>query len=228
MPEKGKLWVVATPIGNLSDLSARVRQTLEEVDRVAAEDTRRTRKLLTHLGLRKPLLRCDEENERRLTGHLLNLLGGGENVAFVTDSGTPAISDPGTHLVNRVLEEGFTVIPIPGPSAVSTLLSVCGFRSVPYQFFGFLNRKGKKRKEQISKITGDKSCSVFFESPYRVGKTLTELAGLQPDRRICVGRELTKVHEEVLRGTLAEMADRFGEDPARGEFTVVVAPLEEK
>jgi 16S rRNA (cytidine1402-2'-O)-methyltransferase len=225
MSVSGLLYVVATPIGNLGDLSQRVTDVLSAVQFVAAEDTRRSGNLLRHLGLSKPFLRCDEAAENRSTVKILEHLANGNSVAFMTDAGSPGISDPGSRLVDAVLRAGYTVVPIAGPSAVTAALSVSGFPASQFRFLGFLARKGKARAKSLQEIAIEAPTSVFFESPYRVAKTLHELANLAPSRPALVARELTKKYEELVRGTLSEVAEHFDRHPPRGEFTVVVAPL---
>jgi 16S rRNA (cytidine1402-2'-O)-methyltransferase len=228
MPTQATLYVVATPIGNLSDLTARARQVLTDVPWVAAEDTRRTRNLLTHLGLSKKLLRCDEAQESRAMDQVVRLLVGGESVAFATDAGTPALSDPGSRLVEHVHGAGFPVVPIPGPSALTAILSVAGFRIRSVTFFGFLPKKQGERQRALDAMAVSNEASVFFEAPHRLSRTLSELAQRMPERMACIGRELTKLHEEILRGPLSELAVTFERRAPKGEFTVMIAPLSKK
>ncbi|HLG19977.1 MAG TPA: 16S rRNA (cytidine(1402)-2'-O)-methyltransferase [Bdellovibrionota bacterium] len=224
MPSAGRLYVVATPIGNLGDITGRAQRTLAEVEVVAAEDTRRTRQLLSHLGLSKKLLRCDEAKEAEAAETILPILAEGRSVALATDAGTPSLSDPGHRLVDRVLRAGYTVVPIPGPSAVTTLLSVCGFSIRDFHFYGFLPKKSGQRRKLLEYITTAAGASVFFEAPHRISRVLAELAELSGSRMACVGRELTKIHEEILRGSLTDVAAAFSSRSPRGEFTVVIAP----
>lgn len=224
--KSGLLHVLATPIGNLEDLSPRAIRVLTEADLVAAEDTRHTRKLLTHLNLRKELLRCDEAKEASVTPFILRKMQDGALIVLVSDAGTPALSDPGSRLVDAALQAGHTVIPIPGPSAISAVLSVCGFRVVPQQFVGFPPRKGGKRSRWMDMLCQYTGASVFFESPYRVHATLKDLANRMPERVIFVGREMTKLHEEYLRGSAFELIQKLPTAKLRGEFTIVVSPPE--
>lgn len=218
----GTLYVVATPIGNLADLTRRAEETLAAVTRVAAEDTRRTRALLTHLGVHgKPLVTLDANATARTVDELVERLLGGESVAFVTDAGTPGVSDPGAHLVRAAIGKGVPVVPIPGASAVTAAVALSGLVDGPFLFLGFLPRKGEKRARAVRRIATSPEPVVLFEAPTRIKETLADLAAAMPSRAACVARELTKLHEEAVRGTLEELAAR--EITERGEFTVVVA-----
>ncbi|MFH1263381.1 MAG: 16S rRNA (cytidine(1402)-2'-O)-methyltransferase [Pseudomonadota bacterium] len=224
MHPSGRLFVVATPIGNLSDLSGRAAESLRTASLVAAEDTRRTRKLLTHLGLSKPLLRCDEAAEERATRTILETLERGEDVALATDAGTPSVADPGARLIDAVHRSGGTVVPIPGPSAITTALSVSGFRASPFRFFGFLSKKETARRRELEQMAASEDTSAFFEAPYRLLRTMSELAEVAPERMVFVARELTKQHEELIRGTARDVAARLTGRKILGEATVVVGP----
>ena len=223
MPTPGTLYVVATPLGNLGDLSRRAGETLANVSVVAAEDTRRTRVLLSHLGARPTLLSFHaHSNENRLEG-LLEILLSGRDVALVSDAGTPSISDPGTDLVAEARTAGILVVPIPGPSAVATALSAAGLPADRYLFLGFIPRKGKARSRLLSRAAGEEWSVVFFEAPPRLVALLEDLIPLAgPGRTAVVGRELTKMHEEIRAGTLGELADYYSTVPPRGELTVVL------
>jgi len=210
------------------DLSNRAKEALLGADLVAAEDTRRTLKLLNHIGAKKPLLRCDEEKEAIATQKILTSLKKGESVALVSDAGTPAISDPGARLVDQVHRLGFRVVPIPGPSAPITALAASGFSGAPFLFLGFLARKGGDRRYQMNRIEQGEETIVFFESPHRFPYTLSDLAEQIPDRMIFVGREMTKMNEETYRGVPRDASDHFSKKTIRGEFTIVVAPLSKK
>ncbi len=221
---RGQLVIVATPIGNLEDLSPRAVKSLAAADVILAEDTRRTRALLTHLGITgKRIERLDAHVERQAVDRWVTRLLGGENIALVTDAGTPAISDPGAMLVRTAATHGRTVVAIPGPSAVITALAGAGFSADRFRFFGFLPRKGSGRTETLRTIAATAETVVFFESPHRAEETLAELAESSPAREAVVARELTKVHEEFVRGTLQSLAERRG---WRGELTVVLGPYE--
>lgn len=217
----GVLYVVATPIGNLGDLTARAADTLRQADRIVAEDTRRTRALLTHLGIRgKPLVRLDAHSGPAPVERLVERLRAGESLALVTDAGTPAVSDPGPALVRSAAEVGVTVTVIPGPSALTAALAASGLVDGPFFFQGFLPRKGARRREALERIAALAEPVVLFEAPGRVRATLADLAAATPERPACVARELTKLHEELVRGSLAELAAR--DEPWRGEVTLVL------
>jgi 16S rRNA (cytidine1402-2'-O)-methyltransferase len=218
----GILYVVATPIGNLSDLTLRAIDTLKTCGRVAAEDTRRTRQLLSHLGIEgKPLDALHAHSSDRDVARLVERLEGGESVALVTDAGTPAVSDPGDALVKAAIAVGVRVVPVPGASAVLAALVASGLATgVGFRFVGFLARDGAARRDGIATVCATAEPVILFESPERTQATLVELADAMPDRAACVARELTKVHEEVVRGTLAALAkDR---DAWRGEIAIVL------
>ena len=217
------LYVVATPLGNLGDLSPRAAEVLRTVPVVAAEDTRRTRGLLTHLGADPTLLSYHAYSDERRLGAILDILAGGRDVALVSDAGTPAVSDPGTDLVAAAREGGFTVVPIPGPSAVATALSAAGLPGDRYLFLGFLPRKGGQRQRLLQRAATEEWSVVMFEAPPRLAVLLTDLAAVAgPGRRAVVARELTKLHEEIRAGTLPELADYFSTVPPRGELTIVL------
>ncbi len=221
----GTLYLISTPIGNLEDLTVRASRILGEVDLVLAEDTRRTLILLNHLGLRVPLESLHEHNEAARIPSVLERLRGGRALALVSDAGTPLVSDPGERLVSRVLDDGHRVVPIPGPSAVLAALVASGLPSIPFAFLGFVPRKGRERREMLERIRTAPETTVVFESPERCLDLLEALEPEWPeDREVAVARELTKVHEEVRRGTPSTLARYYRETPPRGEVTVVVAP----
>lgn len=214
------LYVVATPIGNLADLSERAASTLRNVALVLAEDTRRTRGLLSHLGIQgKELWRLDAHASDQVLSNAVERLLQGDSAALVTDAGVPGVSDPGARLIRAAVERGVSVVPIPGPSAVTAAVSVSGFVEGPFLFLGFLPRQGKARDAALERVRRALEPVVLFESPERIEKTLSELAALIPERRAVVCRELTKLHEETLRGTLAELCTLRD---FRGEITLVV------
>ncbi len=223
---EGVLYVVATPIGHLGDLSSRAVETLTQATRVAAEDTRRTRGLLTHLGLSKPIERLDAHASTHDITRVVQHLLAGENIALVTDAGTPVVSDPGTDLVRAAVEAGVTIVPIPGPSAVLTALVASGLSGGSFRFLGFLPRKGSERRDELEKIRATPEVVVLFESPERTLETLTDLARIMPQRRCVVARELTKLHEEFVRGTLEELVQKLRERELLGEVTLVLGPAE--
>ena len=215
------LYVVATPIGNLEDISARALRILGEVDLIAAEDTRTTRKLLTRYELRVRMVSLFDANVRRRIPSLLKELDEGKQIALVSEAGTPVISDPGALLVRAAAEAGHTVTPIPGPTAIAALLSVAGMPADKFTFLGFLPRKAGQRRRLIESIAMQSWPTVFYESPYRIIATLEALHEVLGDRNIVIGREMTKLHEEIFRGTLTEAIEHF--QKPRGEFTVAVA-----
>ena len=220
----GTLYVVATPLGNLGDLTPRAAAILRGVPVVAAEDTRRTRGLLTHLGASPRLLSFHQHSDTRRLGTLLDILAGGRDVALVSDAGTPVVSDPGAELVAAVRAQGGAVVPIPGVSAVATALSVCGLEGDRYLFLGFLPRKGAERSRLLARAAQEEWPVVAFEAPGRLVALLEDLAAMAgPDRQAFVARELTKLHEELRAGTLAELAAYFTAEEPRGEITVVVS-----
>jgi len=219
------LFVVGTPIGNLEDLSVRALRTLREVDAIACEDTRTTLKLLSHFEIRKPVIAFFEHSTRRRFEELLDRLRKGDSIALVSEAGTPAVSDPGCTLVAAALEAGVPVHPIPGPSAVTAAASVSGFPVDRFVFEGFLPRKPGKRRKALRALREESRTLIFYESPHRIVETLEDMLAELGDRRITIARELTKVHEELLRTTLARALDRWRETEPRGEFTLVVESL---
>ena len=221
----GKLSIVATPIGNLGDMTFRGLWTLKEADAIYAEDTRVTAKLLTHYGLRTPVFRLDAATEMKKAEEILRRLRAGEKLALVSDAGTPGISDPGARLVSRVREKlpEANIEAIPGPSALTAALSIAGISADTFVFLGFLPHK-KGRQTAVRDIAGSKIPIVLYESPHRIIKLLNELAKVAPKAHIIIGRELTKMHEEVLTGMPAELAKRLEKDKkVRGEFVVIVS-----
>ena len=216
------LYVVATPIGNLGDLSARAREVLAACDAVVAEDTRHSANLLRHLGLHKPLLSLPAFDEAARTGPLLRRLLAGESLALVTDAGTPAVSDPGGILVRRAVEQGLAVVPVPGASAAVAAVSVSGFAEGRFHFAGFLPRKASDRARMLAELKALRAQLVFYESPQRLSRTLAELRAALGDRAALVARELTKLHEELARGALSALEERFSGE-VRGEVVIVVS-----
>jgi 16S rRNA (cytidine1402-2'-O)-methyltransferase len=216
-----KLYVVATPIGNLEDVGARALRVLSEVSTIAAEDTRVTSRLLARHGIRKPLVSYRAPVERRGLPRIMAALDEGD-VALVSDAGTPTLSDPGQALVTAAWAAGHTVVPIPGPSSITAALSIAGYGGPGFTFLGYLPRKPGEMRRLMESLRGDRRPSVAFESPFRIRKSLGLIAASLPDRGVTLTRELTKLHEEVLRGTAAEVLAALG-DRARGEFTVVIS-----
>lgn len=219
------LYIVATPIGNLEDISGRALRILGEVDVIACEDTRQTLKLLNHYGLKASLTAFHSHNMRKAAPRLLELLRQGKRIALVTDGGTPGISDPGSYLVALAREQEVKITPIPGPSALSTILSVSGAATGQIIFAGFLSPKGGRRRSQLKMLLDRGEGVVLFESPHRILKLLADLQTLAPERMCLIGREMTKVHEEFLKGfpekLLTEMAVRT---TIRGELSLFVMP----
>jgi 16S rRNA (cytidine1402-2'-O)-methyltransferase len=218
----GTLYIVATPIGNLGDITARALQVLGSVSLIAAEDTRHTGKMLAHFGIKTPMISYHTFNERARRERLLSALAGGD-VALVSDAGTPAIADPGLDLVMSAIEAGFTVSPIPGPSSVTAAISASGLVDGPFLVLGFLPRKGKERTTMLARAASTHYPTVIFEAPSRVAKTLNDLQTTYGDRRAVVGRELTKIHEDFRRGRLDELAASFGGEETKGEVVIIVA-----
>jgi 16S rRNA (cytidine1402-2'-O)-methyltransferase len=219
----GILYVVATPLGNLGDLSARAAEVLRTVPVVAAEDTRRTRGLLTHLGVAPTVLSFHAHSDRHRLDSLLDILHSGRDVALVSDAGTPTVSDPGVELVARARATGVPVVPIPGPSAVATALSASGLAGDRYLFLGFLPRKGRDRTRLLARAANEEWSVVFYEAPPRLVPLLEDLISVAgADRTAVVARELTKMHEEIRSGSLGELADYYLAVPPRGEITVVL------
>jgi len=215
-----RLFVIGTPIGNLEDATARAIRVLGEVGAIAAEDTRITARLLARHGIRKPLISYRAPVERRGLPRVLAALDE-HDVALVSDAGTPTVSDPGQALVEAAWSAGHTVVPIPGPSAVTAALSVAGYGGPGFTFLGYLPRKPGEMRRLLATLVDDPRPAVAFDSPYRVVKSLAVIAEVLPERHLTVGRELTKLHEEVLRGTADEVRSALG-DRARGEFTLVI------
>jgi 16S rRNA (cytidine1402-2'-O)-methyltransferase len=216
----GTLYVVGTPIGNLGDLTQRAIETLRQVHHVAAEDTRRSRSLLSHLGITgKPVLRVDAHAETHGLEGLFARLERGEDVALVTDAGMPAVSDPGARVIRMAVDRGVTVVVVPGPSAVTAAIALSGLVEGPFLFLGFLPRHGGKRRRALGRIARTPEPVVLFEAPGRTAATLSDLSALMPDRSAVACRELTKLHEEVRRGRLAELAEIAD---WRGEVTLVL------
>ncbi len=220
--KSGVLYLCATPIGNLEDVTLRVLRVLREVDLVAAEDTRRTRKLLSHYDIHTPLTSYHEHSGRRKEEQLLERLAGGQSIALVSDAGTPGISDPGEKLVRAALDRGIPVVPLPGPSALLAALVVSGLPAARFAFEGFLPAKGKERQQLLEHLARESRTIVLFEAPHRLRKTLDDLRAHLGNRRACAARELTKKHEEVLRGTLDWLAEHFASRTPQGEFVLVI------
>lgn len=221
----GTLFLVGTPIGNLKDITLRALETLKSVDFIAAEDTRRSRALLTHFQIeKKELVSLDQNASSRKLSAVVGRVAAGENAAFVTDAGMPGVSDPGTDLVREAMRWGVRVEVIPGPSSVTTAVALSGLVEAAYRFCGFLPRQGGKRAAAITRMTSEPEPVVLFEAPSRTQKTLVDLAAVMPERQVLVCRELTKLHEETVRGTLRELAAT--EREWRGEVCIVLGSNE--
>lgn len=219
----GKLILVGTPIGNLEDMSPRGVRALEEADVVACEDTRRTRKLLSHFGIHaRSLVVYNEGNERRKAAELLGAIRAGRTVVVVSDAGMPGLSDPGYRLVRACADEGLSVESVPGPSAVITAVAISGLAPGRFVFEGFLPKKAGERRRKIAELKEERRTIVLFESPHRIEESLEDLLAELGPRPAALARELTKMHEEVRRGTLEELVRAVGEDPPRGEITLVI------
>ncbi len=217
------LYLVSTPIGNLSDLSGRAARVLGEVERVFAEDTRRTGRLLQHFGVDTPLTSLHQHNEAARAGRVLECLESGRDAAVVSDAGTPLVSDPGARVVDAALEAGHEVVPVPGPSAVLAALVGSGLPADRFVFLGFAPRKGLERRALLQRIADSPETTVLFEAPGRLPRLLADLErACSPGRRVAVAREMTKLHEEFVRGTLADARAHFGERAPRGEVTLVI------
>jgi len=220
----GKLYVVATPIGNLEDLTYRAARVLSEVDLIACEDTRHSQKLLNHYGIKTKTLSYHEHNERDRAGELLTSIRSGLSVALVSDAGTPGISDPGFRVVRMALEAGLRVVPIPGPTALVSALVASGLPSDEFFFAGFLPARSGARRARLADLAAIPSTLVFYEAPHRIVGSLEDARGILGEREAVVARELTKMHEEVLRGRLSDLADKLSQaaQEPRGEMVVVI------
>ncbi len=218
----GKLYVVGTPIGNLSDFSPRAVETLASVDFIAAEDTRVTLKLLNHFEIKKPMVSYFEHNRRERGEIILERIKSGENCAIVTDAGMPAISDPGEDLVDLCLSNGITVESVPGPTAFATAVAMSGLPSGRFTFEGFLSVNKPSRREHLEEIVSERRTMVFYEAPHKLTATLKDLYKYLGDRRIALIKELTKIHETVERTTLSEACEKYSAQTPKGEFVIVI------
>ena len=223
----GNLYIVATPIGNLDDITIRAIKTLREADVIACEDTRHTQRLLNHLEITgKRLIACHAHNEAASSQGIVGLLSQGLDVAYCSDAGTPGVSDPGSRLVRAVREAGFTVVPIPGASASVTLISASGLSGKTFTFEGFLSPKRGRRKTRLKELLAREEAFIIYESPFRILKTLAEIKELDDSRRIVLGREMTKAFEQFLYGTASEIISQL--KVVKGEFAFVVLPPEKE
>lgn len=220
----GDLYIVATPIGNLDDMTYRAVETLKNVDIIACEDTRLSKKLLAHYGISKHTISCRARNEVQSASGIVKLLNEGKDIAYVTDAGTPGISDPGSILVRTARKSGFRTIPIPGPSAQTALASIGGFKGKTILFEGFLQQKSGKRKKRLRELLDREEAFVIYESPFRIGKLLGELAELESERIVLLGREMTKIHEQYVEGTAERLLEMLGKEVTiKGEFAILVS-----
>lgn len=218
------LYIVGTPIGNLGDITVRALETFKTVDYIACEDTRHTLRLLTHFEIRKPLISCRAQNEAEAAQKIIALLAEGKNIAYASDAGTPALSDPGAVLVRNVRQAGYTVVPIPGASAFAVMVSIAGTGDASVLFEGFLSPKQGRRRRRLQELFDMKTGFVLYESPFRIVKLLQDIAEIENERYIVVGRELTKLHEEILSGTVSEVMEILQERQSiKGEFSVFVS-----
>lgn len=216
------LYIVATPIGNLEDITLRALRILKEADSIVCEDTRHSRKLLTHYQIHTPLVSFYEPKEKEQIPYLLGLLKEGKKLALITDSGTPGISDPGFRLIRKAIEEGISVVPIPGPCAALCALQASGLPTDHFFFVGFLPEKKGKRGKYIESLKNLGHTCILYLSPWKAVDQVEELASVLGGRSVCLARELTKIHEEFWRGPLMELARRLGEKPPKGEITLVI------
>lgn len=223
--ELKSLTLIATPIGNLGDLTLRAIETLRQCNGVIAEDTRRAGQLLAHLEIHKPLVSFHEHNEERRLAELIRRMEAGEKLALVTDAGTPSVSDPGFRLVRAVLDAGIDYTVLPGPSAVMAALVGSGFPPVPFSFGGFLPSSRSERRAELKKAVTLSLTSIYFESPHRLSACLEDLQVIAPLSRLCVARELTKIHEEYRIGTPMELGTHYKANPPRGEVTLLIDPV---
>ena len=223
-----ELFIVATPIGNLEDITLRALRVLREADLIACEDTRQTRKLLDHYGISKPVTSYHDHNEQERTAELIERLENGESIALVSDAGTPLISDPGYRLVRAAVEAGITVVPIPGPSAVTGALAAAGLGTDAFRFCGFLPPKTSQRQKLFEELKKQDCTLVFYEAPHRILEALEDITAVMRTRPVVIARELTKLHEEFLRGTAAELHATLSARPSvRGEITLLIGKAEQ-
>jgi 16S rRNA (cytidine1402-2'-O)-methyltransferase len=219
----GTLYIVSTPIGNLEDITLRALRVLREADLIACEDTRQSRKLLDHFGIAKPTVSYHEHNEAERTGELIAKIEAGANVALVSDAGTPLVSDPGYRIVNAALEAGINVVPIPGASAITTALAAAGLATDSFRFCGFLPPKTTQRRKLLEQWKLDETTLVFYETPHRILEALDDIAAVMGSRPVVAARELTKLHEEFLRGPAPQIRETLASRPViKGEFTLLI------
>lgn len=218
----GTLYIVSTPIGNLEDITLRALRVLKEVDVIAAEDTRHSRKLLNHYGITKPMISYWSEKEKVRSEEIIEKLRSGFSVAIISDAGTPGISDPGSVLIKRAIDEGIDVIPIPGPSAVIAALSVSGLSTEEFTFIGFLPPKAAQRQKKLHELVLEPRTLIFYEAPHRILDTLSDMKEIFGERNAVLAKEITKLHEEILRGTISEILDSLEKRTIAGEYVIIV------
>ncbi len=219
-----ELYIVGTPIGNLDDITFRAIETFKKVDFIACEDTRHTLQLLNHFEIKKPLISCRAQNEKVAGEKIVQLLREGHSVAYASDAGTPGISDPGAVLVDIVRDAGFRVTPIPGASAFATLISAAGSGGKTLIFEGFLSPKPGRRRSRLKELLATGDAVIIYESPFRITKLLSDIADIDSERRVVVGRELTKLHEEIISGSAGELQEDFSErESIKGEFAIFIS-----
>lgn len=224
--ERGKLFLVATPIGNLEDITLRALRVLRDVDFIAAEDTRTTLKLLNHFEISKPLISNHRHNEENREELLINKLKEGKNIAVVSDAGTPGISDPGEVIAKRAIEEGIEIVPIPGACAAISSLIASGLDTKEFTFYGFLPLNKKLRKEKLEEIKNETKTLIIYEAPHKIKDTLEDLKNIIGTRKIVLAREITKIHEEFIRGTVEELMDKV--ESLRGEMIILIEGAQKK
>lgn len=223
--EKGKLYLVPTPIGNLEDITIRAKKVLTDADYIAAEDTRTSGILLEKIGVHNRMISFHKYNSKERAPQLIKLMQDGATIAEISDAGMPVISDPGYILVQECIKHDIPVAPLPGPSAFATALIASGFDAQPFTYYGFLPRKSSEQKPFFEQMKEFRGTSIFYEAPHRLAKTLKTMASVLPaDRKIVAARELTKIHEEFIRGTMVEVCDYFTQNAPRGEFVILVSP----
>ncbi|MBW2637886.1 MAG: 16S rRNA (cytidine(1402)-2'-O)-methyltransferase [Deltaproteobacteria bacterium] len=226
--KKGMLHIVATPIGNLEDITLRALRVLKEVELIAAEDTRRTRKLLNAYGIKTPLTSLYDQNELAKSASIISRLEGGDDVAYVSDAGTPGISDPGYILINKAIEHSIEVITVPGPVAAIAALSISGLPMDSFAFYAFLPSRPAKRRQLLESLKDETKTMVFYESPRRLTSALKDIHEVLGDRKTVLSRELTKLYEETIRGTVSEVIKILEETPVRGEITLILSGAEKR
>ncbi|HIJ60567.1 MAG TPA: 16S rRNA (cytidine(1402)-2'-O)-methyltransferase [Nitrospirae bacterium] len=218
----GKLYIVSTPIGNLEDMTLRAIRVLKEVDVIAAEDTRHSRKLLNHYGITKPMISYWSEKEKVRSEEMIEKLHSGLSIAIISDAGTPGISDPGVVLIKRAINEGIDVVPIPGPSAAIAALSVSGLSTEEFTFIGFLPSKAAQRQKRLNEIVLEPRTLILYEVPHRILETLKDMEEIFGQRQTALAKEITKLHEEILRGTISEILNMLETRTIAGEYVIIV------